>query len=194
MLLLAAWLVAISAGTPIVITTDGTAPFDRQFVSADDDELVAFNAAALTGSAAAQQAFADVVETRPELVTQARHHAIGFELNGIQVLKGGVTFKGQPIGSLEQLVELIPRQEIVEVRRVAHKRSAVGAGVGAAAAVAAVEFVMLPALAHVGLPCEECSNGAFVVGMALLVAPPVAAGIWTARANAETVSEVLYVR
>jgi hypothetical protein len=100
----------LTAGTELVVTTQGRSPRARYLVAADESELTVLNLSSPTLSTSARHALQDTLSTHPEVFgpgQQARPD--------VRVGPDGVFVAGRKVAETQELLERIARADVLEI-------------------------------------------------------------------------------
>ena len=106
----------LTPGSEVVVTVKGSQPTTRNFVLADEADLVVLNLADPTIPRAATRVLLDLTSHHPEYFAGTPKAAV-FVSDDVRVGRDGVFVAGRKIADLGQIVEHIAHDDVVEIKR-----------------------------------------------------------------------------
>jgi len=185
-------VVKLAPGTPVVIDLDAVSTLSRMVIRADDNHLYALNllGAKLTVTDLASLVTALVIYVPGESGVR-RYEAVTEDR--ARVAADGIWMAGHRLGDAAQMIQVIDRSAIVEIRTPRHlvgskTAAAIGAGGGLA-----IGFLISTAVASSDRPCGRCASELLVFYTAP-IAIPIGLGWLGYHSKTQRVSEVIYRR
>jgi len=155
----------------------------RTLVHVDENELVVLNVAHPGLPAPAAKRLRAIALDHPDALLVARHRG-SFTDRELTIGSGTISVAGRAVAALDEVVQTIPRDQVIELRLARVHGSRLGA-IGGAAAGAIAAFAIAPSLAM--KPCGGSCGGQQLLLPVSLVGLPVAGALLGYGPRRETV-------